>query len=60
MTLEKIGLPDKIASKTAAEIVTVWREEVKRAVRIKKAQKLIEIASSSIGIREGLKMRNIR
>lgn len=56
MTLEKIGLPDKIASKTAAEIVTVWREEVKRAVGIKKAQKLIEIAGSSVGIKEGLKM----
>ena len=56
MTLEKIGLPDKIASKTATEIVTVWREEVKRAVGIKKAQKLIEIAGSSVGIKEGLKM----
>ncbi len=56
MTLEKIGLPDKIATKTAAEIVTVWREEVKRAVGIKKAQKLIEIAASSVGIKEGLKM----
>jgi len=56
MTLEKIGLPDKISSKTAAEIVSIWREEVKRAVGIKKAQKLIEIAGSSVGIREGLKM----
>ena len=43
MTLEKIGLPGKIAAKTAAEIVSIWREEVKRAVGIKKAQKLIEI-----------------
>lgn len=56
MTLEKIGLPDRIASKTAAEIVSVWREEVKRAVGIKRAQKLIDIAGSSVGIREGLKM----
>lgn len=56
MTLGKIGLPDRIASKTATEIVSVWREEVKRAVGIKKAQKLIDIASSSVGIREGLKM----
>jgi transposase len=56
MTLEKIGLPGKIASKTAEEILAVWRKEVKRAVGIKKAQKLIEIAGSSVGIKEGLKM----
>jgi len=56
LTLEKIGLPDKIAAKTADEIVSVWREEVKRAVGIKKAQKLIDIAGNSVGIREGLKM----
>lgn len=56
MTLEKMGLPDKIAAKTADEIVLIWREEVKRAVGIKRAQKLIDIAGSSVGIREGLKM----
>lgn len=56
LTLEKMGLPDKIANKTAEEIVSVWREEVKRAVGIKKAQKLIEAASRSVGIKEGLKM----
>lgn len=56
MTLEKIGLPDRIASMTADEIVAVWREEVKRAVGIKKAQRLIEIAASSVGVKEGLEM----
>lgn len=56
MTLEKMGLPDKIAAKTVDEIVSIWREEVKRAVGVKRAQKLIEIAGSSVGIREGLKM----
>ena len=49
MTLEKIGLPDRIASMTAVEMVAVWREEVKRGVGVKKAQKLIEVASSSVG-----------
>jgi transposase len=40
MTLEKMGLPDKIAAKTADEIVSIWREEVKRAVGNKRAQTL--------------------
>lgn len=56
MTLERIGIPDKIATMTANEIVTIWREEVKKAVGVKKAQKLIEAASSSVGIKEGLGM----
>ena len=56
MTLERIGLPNKIAAMTANDIVTIWREDVKRAVGVKKAQMLVEAASSSVGIREGLEM----
>ncbi|GLI51021.1 hypothetical protein TSYNTROOL_11070 [Tepidanaerobacter syntrophicus] len=56
ITLEKIGLPTKIASMTADEITAIWREEVKRAVGNKRAQKLIKAAASSVGIKEGLEM----
>jgi len=56
MTLEKLGLPEKIATYSPEEIVSIWREEVKKAVGIKKAQKLIEAAGSSVGVRQGQKM----
>lgn len=56
MTLERMCLPSKIVGHTAEEIVSIWREEIKRAVGIKRAQKLIAIANSSVGIKEGLKM----
>ncbi len=56
ITLERIGLPNKIAAMTTNDIVTIWREDVKRAVGVKKAQMLIEAASSSVGLREGLEM----
>jgi transposase len=56
MTLEKMGLPSKIVEYSAEEIVTIWREQVKRSVGIIKAQKLIDTANSSVGVRQGLKM----
>lgn len=56
MTLERMCLPSKIVGHTAEEIVSIWREEIKRAVGIKRAEKLIAIGSSSAGIKEGLKM----
>lgn len=56
MTLEKMALPEKIAAKTAEEILYIWRQEVKRGVGIKKAEKLLKEAQNSIGIREGSQM----
>jgi transposase len=56
MTLEKIALPEKIASKTAEEILCIWRQEVRRGVGIKKAEKLVKEAQNSVGIREGAQM----
>jgi len=56
MTLENMGLPGRITAMSADEIVAIWREEVKRAVGVKKAKRLIEVAASSVGVREGLKM----
>ena len=56
MTLEKMALPTEIVALTAEEILSIWREEVKRGVGIKKAQKLLETAAGSVGIREGIEM----
>lgn len=56
LTLEKLGTPDNIVKNSPDEIVGIWREDVKRAVGIKKAQKLIETAGSSVGVKQGLKM----
>ena len=56
MTLGKIALPEKIAAKTAEEILYIWRQEVKRGVGIKKAEKLVKEAQNSVGIREGAQM----
>lgn len=56
MTLDEIGLPEKIVELSAEEIVFIWRKKVKRAVGIKRAEKLIESATLSVGIREGREM----
>ena len=56
MTLGKIALPEKIASKTPEEILCIWRKEVRRGVGIKKAEKLVKEAQNSVGIREGAQM----
>jgi transposase len=56
ITLEKLGLPEKIASYTADEIVSIWREKVKRAVGIKKAEMLLKSARNSVGIKDGHEM----
>lgn len=56
MTLGKIALPEKIASKTPEEILCIWRKEVRRGVGIKKAEKLVKEAQNSVGIREGTQM----
>ena len=56
MTLGKIALPEKIASKTPEEILCIWRIEVRRGVGIKKAEKLVKEAQNSVGIREGAQM----
>lgn len=56
MTLGKIALPEKIASKTPEEILCIWRQEVRRGVGIKKAEKLVKEAQNSVGIREGAQM----
>jgi transposase len=56
LTLERMALPAKILELTAEEILSIWREEVKRSTGIKKARELLGIAANSVGIRNGLEM----
>ena len=56
MTLERIALPEKIVQQTSEQILCLWRQEVKRGVGIKKAEKLIQEARNSVGIKEGAEM----
>ena len=53
MTLREFPLPQEIVSLGAEEILRRWKTEVKRAVGIKRARKLVETASMSIGLTEG-------
>lgn len=56
MTLKSFPMPAEIVKLTGEEIVVCWREEVKRAVGIKKSNKLIEAAKKSVGVSEGLEL----
>lgn len=53
MTLREFSLPQEIISLGAEEILKRWKTSVKRAIGMKRATKLVEYASSSIGLTEG-------
>lgn len=53
ITLREFPLPQEIVSLGAEEVLRRWKTQVKRAVGIKRARKLVEHASVSIGITEG-------
>lgn len=55
LTLQEFPVPAQIVCKDVKEIVQCWRKEVSRAVGVKRAEKLIEAAKSTIGVREGLR-----
>jgi transposase len=56
ITLKEFPTPEKILSTNVQQIVAAWRKEVKRAVGLNRAVKLVEAAKISIGIKEGLRM----
>ena len=56
MTLKRFPMPAEIVKLTGEKIVIYWREEVARAVGIKKANKLLETAKKSVGVKEGLEL----
>lgn len=55
-SLEHFPLPTDIKTLTASEIVTQWREAVKGAVGLKKAEQLLVTAQHSGGLTVGLRM----
>ncbi|WP_366921713.1 IS110 family transposase [Metallumcola ferriviriculae] len=56
MTLEKFPTPTEIVELGAEKILAAWREKVKRAVGIKKAEALVKMAEETVGIQAGLEM----
>ena len=56
MSLTEFSTPEQVLSTGVQQIVVTWKKEVKRAVGIQRAVRLVEAAKNSIGIKEGLKM----
>ena len=56
MSLTEFSTPEQVLSTGVQQIVATWKKEVKRAVGIQMAVRLVEAAKISIGIKEGLKM----
>ncbi|MGM1047648.1 MAG: IS110 family transposase [Bacillota bacterium] len=54
ITLHDFPTPDEIVAKGAFEILRRWKQDVKRAVGMKRAEELVQVASHSIGLTEGL------
>lgn len=55
LTLKHFPTPQAVIETGEEKIVSTWKEEVKRAVGHKHAQKLIKAAEESIGLKHGLK-----
>lgn len=53
MTMHAFPLPADIVGKGARDVLAHWKTEVKRAVGVKRAEKLVAAAASSIGLTEG-------
>lgn len=56
MTLKYFPFPNDIRKLGEYDIVSIWKTQIKRAVGIKRAKKLVNTARNSIGIQEGHKM----
>lgn len=56
LTLQSFPLPQEIVAKGVVGIIECWKQEVKRAVGIKRANELFTVAKDSIGLTEGLLM----
>lgn len=59
ITLKNFPLPKDIIQLSAGDIVAKWKTEVKRAVGLKRALKLIDNAKESIGLTEGNAMARL-
>ncbi len=59
MTMRQFPTPEEIVSTGARDVLAHWKTEVKRGVGIKRAEKLLATAETSIGISEGLRAARI-
>ena len=56
ITLKQFPLPSMIVELGEVKVLETWKKEIKQGVGIKRAHKLFEAASISVGCTEGLKM----
>jgi transposase len=56
ITLRQFPLPSMIVELGEYKVLETWKKEIKQGVGRKRAQKLFETASKSVGCTEGLKM----
>lgn len=59
ITLTEFPLPEDIIALGAPAILRRWKQDVKRAVGIKRAETLVQAATTSIGLTEGLSAARI-
>ncbi|MEG6614815.1 IS110 family transposase [Peptococcaceae bacterium 1198_IL3148] len=55
MVLKEFPTPEKVIKLGIEGIVATWRKEIKRAVGIKRATKLVKAAEATVGVRQGLR-----
>ncbi|OXM82275.1 IS110 family transposase [Paenibacillus rigui] len=54
ITLAEFPTPQEIIRQGASAILKRWKQDVKRAVGMKRAEKLVQAARTTIGLKEGL------
>jgi transposase len=55
ITLREFPVPQEIVTLGSFAIVERWKQNVKRAIGMKRADKLVQVAKASIGMQEGLR-----
>jgi transposase len=56
ITLKQFPLPSMIVELGEIKVLETWKKEIKQGVGMKRAKKLFEVASISVGCTEGLRM----
>jgi hypothetical protein len=56
VTLKQLPLPSMIVELGEGKVLEIWKKKIKQGIGRKRAQKLFEAASESVGCTEGLKI----
>ncbi|WP_231969063.1 IS110 family transposase [Thermoanaerobacterium sp. RBIITD] len=59
ITLKEFPTPAKVLENGTQGILATWKKEIKRAVGIKRAEKLVEAANKSVGKKHGIEMAEL-